>query len=206
LSIDAEIVFRPPLRYKILLASCTYDQNEMRIYGNGTLLASLPKTGVIDVNAAVSAAIGNQPPGAGSDPFAGDIDDVRIYARALVESEIVALANILMAPGAEVASVAEVNSASVPGAAVLHQNVPNPFNPSTTIHYELPTDADVTVQIFDVSGRLVRTLVQSRQIAGSRSVLWDGRDNRGQLATSGVYFVRLRTRDFAQTRKMVLIK
>ena len=106
----------------------------------------------------------------------------------------------------EVASVAEVNSASVPGAAALHQNVPNPFNPSTTIHYELPTDADVTVQVFDVSGRLVRTLVQGHQIAGSRSVLWDGRDNRGQLATSGVYFVRLRTRDFAQTRKMVLIK
>jgi len=186
--------------------ACTYDQNEMRIYGNGTLLVSLPKTGVIDVNAAVAAAIGDQPLGAGSDPFAGDIDDVRIYSRALIESEIVALANNLMALEAEVASVDEVNAVSVPRAAALHQNVPNPFNPSTTIHYDLPDDADVTVQIFDVGGRLLRTLVQGPQMAGSKLVLWDGRDNRGQLATSGVYFVRMRTAGFVQSRKIVLIK
>jgi hypothetical protein len=186
--------------------TCSYDQNEMRIYGNGMLLVSLPKTGVIDVNAAVAAAIGNQPPGAGSDPLAGDVDDVRIYGRALIESEIAALANDAMALRAELAAADEVNSAPLPDAVVLHQNVPNPFNPSTTIYYDLPKDANVTVQIFDVSGRLLRTLVQSHQMAGSRSVMWDGRDNRGQLAPTGVYFVRLHTRGFAQTRKIVLIK
>ncbi|GAG48521.1 unnamed protein product [marine sediment metagenome] len=131
---------------------------------------------------------------------------MRIYTRALIESEIVALANNLVALGAEIAAADEVNAVSVPRAAALHQNVPNPFNPSTTIHYDLPDDADVTVQIFDVGGRLLRTLVQGPQMAGSKSVLWDGRDNRGQLATSGVYFVRMRTAGFVQSRKIVLIK
>jgi PKD repeat protein len=181
--------------------ACTYDQSEMRIYGNGNLLVSLPKTGTIDVNAAVAAAIGDQPPGAGSDPFAGDIDDVRLYGRALTDSEIIALAS-----GEIVATGVEDHSTPAAGPPVLHQNVPNPFNPSTTVYYDLPEASFVNVQVFDVSGRLLRTLVRGRQPAGSRSVEWDGRDGGGQPVSSGVYFVRLQTPGLAQTRKIVLIK
>ena len=84
--------------------ACTYDKQFMRIYGNGVLIASLPKTGTLDVAPAVAATIGNQPPGAGDDPFVGALDEVRLYFKALTEAEITALADpgtgepVLVAP------------------------------------------------------------------------------------------------------------
>jgi hypothetical protein len=88
----------------------------------------------------------------------------------------------------------------------LDANKPNPFNPTTTITYNLPEQTWVELSVYDVSGALVRTLVSGRQPAGEKSVTWEGRSEAGAPMASGVYFYRLKTPGFEQTRKMVLLK
>jgi hypothetical protein len=90
---------------------------------------------------------------------------------------------------------------------VLRQNRPNPFNPVTTIDYEVPGGAErVTLRVYDVSGRLVRTLVDGRQPEGVATATWDGRNDGGGRVASGVYFYRLEAGDTRATRRMVLLK
>jgi len=88
----------------------------------------------------------------------------------------------------------------------LDANFPNPFNPTTTIRYNLPTSAYVELRIYDVRGALVRTLVAEHQGAGEKNVTWDGKLESGLQASSGVYFYQLKTDGFNRTRKMVLLK
>lgn len=89
----------------------------------------------------------------------------------------------------------------------LHPCAPNPFNPITTIRYDIPTSgAHVEISVYDVTGRRVRTLVDRAQSGGRQLVTWDGRDDRGQGVASGVYFYRMSAGSFVQTRKMVLLK
>jgi hypothetical protein len=89
----------------------------------------------------------------------------------------------------------------------LYQNVPNPFNPTTVIRYDVPTGGGVvTLRVYDVTGRLVRTLVDGVQTPGQKAVTWRGRNNVGQPVTSGVYFYRLMAPGFVQTHKMALLK
>ncbi len=89
----------------------------------------------------------------------------------------------------------------------LHANIPNPFNPQTTIHYEIPdAGAHVNISIYDVAGRLVRELVDEHRATGRWSVQWNGDDDRGQRVASGVYFYRMRAGVFVDTKKMVLLK
>ena len=84
---------------------------------------------------------------------------------------------------------------------------PNPFNPTTSIEYAVGERGFVTLRIYDVSGRVVRTLVSDTREPGKVHVaVWDGRDGRGRSVSSGVYFYRLETRNLVQTRKMVLLK
>lgn len=96
---------------------------------------------------------------------------------------------------------------ATPLASGLAQNIPNPFNPVTTIRYDVTFGgADVTIVVFDVAGRRVRTLVDERRPAGVFSVAWNGEDDRGQRVASGVYFYRMRAGAFVDTKKMVLLK
>jgi hypothetical protein len=88
----------------------------------------------------------------------------------------------------------------------LFQNVPNPFATSTTIRYQMPATGHVTVEVFDVTGKLVRTLVDGIQPAGMQTVTWDGLDSAGRELPAGVYFQRLATHDRQLTRKMVFLK
>jgi len=104
-------------------------------------------------------------------------------------------------------SVAQ-RSSLAPQAFLLEQNYPNPFNPSTTIQYQLPTASDVRLEVYDLLGRKVMTLVNTRQVAGTYSVQF----NAAALA-SGVYFYRLQagatnsaSAPFVQTKKMILVK
>ncbi len=89
----------------------------------------------------------------------------------------------------------------------LSQNYPNPFNPTTTINYTLRDRSNVSLKVYNVKGQLVRTLVNGvldpAQVA---PVTWNGLNDRGQQVSSGVYFYKLVTRDFTQTKKMVLLK
>jgi len=88
----------------------------------------------------------------------------------------------------------------------LSQNFPNPFNPSTRISYELPAVSDVTVSVYDLSGRLIRTLADGEQPAGSHDVQWNGLDDSGNQVGTGVYLCRLDAGDYSQTIKMVYLK
>ena len=89
----------------------------------------------------------------------------------------------------------------------LHDAVPNPFNPQTTIRYDVAAGgADVNITIYDVAGARVRELVNEYRAAGMWSVRWNGDDDRGQRVASGVYFYRMRAGSFVETRKMVLLK
>jgi hypothetical protein len=87
------------------------------------------------------------------------------------------------------------------------QNVPNPFNPTTTITYDVAEAGHISIEIYDVSGRLVRTLVNEGKAVGRYHTLWDGRDNVGAAVHSGVYFYRMSAPGREpQTRKMLLLK
>lgn len=99
-----------------------------------------------------------------------------------------------------------VATPSTPGRPVLHQNSPNPFNPVTTMRFDLPRAGAVKLRIYDLAGRLVRTLVDGDMPAGGRAILWNGRDDEGGILASGVYLGRLETADGSVTRKMVLSK
>jgi FlgD Ig-like domain len=88
----------------------------------------------------------------------------------------------------------------------LSQNQPNPFNPTTTIHFVLPVREDVTLVIYDANGHLVRTLVNDVEGYGAHDVTWDGRDDNGAVMGSGVYFYRLRAGKITESKKMVLLK
>ena len=102
----------------------------------------------------------------------------------------------------------EAIPAAPPARAYLAQNHPNPFNPTTSIAYGVAAGipAPVRLDVYDVSGRHVRELVNGIQSAGHHRALWDGRDARGSGAGSGVYFVRLRIAGEVFTRKMLLVK
>jgi hypothetical protein len=91
------------------------------------------------------------------------------------------------------------------GARVLG-NYPNPFNPSTVVAYEIASDADVTLSVYDAEGRLVRVLARGRESHGRHEARWDGTDARGRRAASGVYFVRLVADGAVDTGRMVLLK
>ena len=88
----------------------------------------------------------------------------------------------------------------------LSQNFPNPFNPRTTIAYKLTTKAVVSIEIFNVSGALVRRLEEGSRKAGRHQTEWDGRDTAGRAVASGIYFYRLAGVVGADSRKMVLLK
>ncbi len=88
----------------------------------------------------------------------------------------------------------------------LAQNYPNPFNPVTTIVFALSEASDVKLKIYDPAGRLVRVLVDGSRPAGSHRIGWDGRNGDGALVSSGVYFYRIETGLFRETRKMVLLR
>jgi hypothetical protein len=88
----------------------------------------------------------------------------------------------------------------------LSQNYPNPFNPQTTIAFSVKDRAHVSLKVYNVAGQLVRTLLDDSFAAGPHKKVWDGRNDAGQQVSSGVYFYKLVTSDFSQTKKMVLLK
>ncbi len=88
----------------------------------------------------------------------------------------------------------------------LGQNFPNPFNPSTAISYTIAVADKVRLDVFDLAGRVIRTLVDGYQPAGGHTVQWDGIDNAGRPTASGVYFYRLETGSGSQSRSMLLMK
>ena len=88
----------------------------------------------------------------------------------------------------------------------LYQSVPNPFNPVTSISFDLPDPQQVMIVVFAVDGRRITTLIDSRMTAGRHSVVWDGRNDSGRPVASGVYFYRIKAGPNVETRRMVLLR
>ncbi len=98
------------------------------------------------------------------------------------------------------------NGLSLPITYRLFNNYPNPFNPTTTISFEIPQSENVTLNIFNSLGQFVRTLTSGNLSAGRHSFIWDGRDDSNNDIASGIYFYKLTAGTFSQTSRMVLLK
>jgi flagellar hook assembly protein FlgD len=88
----------------------------------------------------------------------------------------------------------------------LNPNYPNPFNPETTISFDMPKTDAAKLEVYNVKGQLVKTLFDGTAAFGRNSMIWNGTDNSGSAVTSGVYFYRLTTDGHSETRKMMLMK
>jgi len=106
--------------------------------------------------------------------------------------------------------VSEQTGINAPGVPIntfsLLQNYPNPFNPNTTIVFWLPRTAQVTLQVFDLSGRLVRSLVRDNLPPGEQKMVWDGKDDKGHPVSSGMYWYQLQTNNNVEAKKMLLLR
>jgi hypothetical protein len=98
------------------------------------------------------------------------------------------------------------NRRSLPTGFALEQNFPNPFNPSTTISYSLPSRGAVQLTVYNILGQRVATLVDQTQAAGSYRVVWNGTDSGGRTLATGIYFSLLKSGSFATSKKMILLK
>jgi len=128
---------------------------------------------------------------------------IRLHTNDTDEPTVDVLATLTVTPG----GATDVSLGTVPAVFQLSAPRPNPFGSATTIDYSVPGNgADVRIVVFDVAGRLVRTLVNEPRPAGRHSVSWDGRDSGGRRTASGVYFYRMQAGDFSQVRKVTLLK
>ena len=102
--------------------------------------------------------------------------------------------------------VGEPGKRTVPGAFLLNQNYPNPFNPSTTIEYQVAKQVNVVVSIYDINGRLIRTLQHGMQPPGKYSLVWDGKSENGGTVSSGEYIYQVKSEGVQLVRKMLLLR
>ncbi len=169
-----------------------YDGSNFDLYVNGVLSNHTTFSGDI-LTTSIDLMIGQCLPAVSQYNFKGVIDDVRIYDYALSIGEI----NKLFTES----SAIRRDSEKLPAAFNLFPSYPNPFNPITTIKYDLPQTVTVKLQVFDLSGRLVQTLVNENKPAGHYSASWNA-----QNMSSGIYFICLNAGDFTAARKCVKLK
>ena len=99
-----------------------------------------------------------------------------------------------------------VNEISIPKEFSLINPYPNPFNPVTTLSYELPEDAKVNITIYDMIGRQVKTLVNASQTAGYKTIYWNATNDKNRPVSAGLYLYVIQAGEFSQTKKMILLK
>ncbi|MBN1559804.1 T9SS type A sorting domain-containing protein [candidate division KSB1 bacterium] len=97
-------------------------------------------------------------------------------------------------------------AASLPTTFALQQNYPNPFNPTTTFTYAVPERANISLVIFDVLGRKIRSLISESKAPGTYNIQWDARDDAGNAVPTGLYFARFIGKDYTEVRRLVLKK
>jgi predicted GH43/DUF377 family glycosyl hydrolase len=140
---------------------------------------------------------------AGADDVSGPGELLRIYGVGPVRAQ---LTRADLNDGSIVARIGEGVPVSTPSAFALHPNHPNPFNPETTIRYDLPEAGTVSLRIYDVTGQVVREFVHESQMPGSYRVVWDGRDREGVRVGNGLYLYELRSGSNRAMCKMILMK
>ena len=89
---------------------------------------------------------------------------------------------------------------------ILKQNRPNPFNPTTRIHYRIPKNTHASIAIFDEKGNKIVVLIDQEHEAGYHHIDWNARDRSGNVVSGGVYFYQFQSKDYVKTRKMILLK
>ena len=88
----------------------------------------------------------------------------------------------------------------------IYQNYPNPFNPITNIKYDLPSDAHTVMEVFDIMGKHVKTLVDENQTAGFKTIKWDATNSAGNNVAAGMYIYQIKSGSYNETKKMILLK
>ena len=99
-----------------------------------------------------------------------------------------------------------VSSTNIPEQFILYPNYPNPFNPVTTIRYDLPKESLVDITVYDMLGNVVYNLVNTNQSSGYKSVQWNAINNQGEPVSAGVYLYKIQAENFVDTKKMILLK
>ena len=94
----------------------------------------------------------------------------------------------------------------IPSSYTLSQNYPNPFNPTTYIRYSVPYYEYITIDIFNIRGQIVKTLIKQLHQPGNYEIMWDGTNHNGTPVPSGIYFYKMNATDFISVRKLVLLK
>ena len=102
--------------------------------------------------------------------------------------------------------VLNIKNNLTPEKIIVYQNYPNPFNPVTQIRYELKSNAHVSINIHNVLGQRIKSLLNRRQSSGYKSVIWDATNDLGQSVSAGMYIFTVQAGDFRQTKKMLLLK
>ncbi|MFQ5769614.1 MAG: LamG-like jellyroll fold domain-containing protein [bacterium] len=176
----------------------TYGNGNVRIYLNGALNADANWSGFM-LQTNLDLTIGQMLPGNNQYNFAGVIDDIRIFNRVLSPQEIKDLYEIST-------SVKNSNTDAIPVQNQLFPNFPNPFNPRTTIRYDVRESGEVRLEIYNLLGQKVRTLINQYQTAGRKYVAWNARDDSGNQVANGVYISVLKMDNFVDKKKMILLK
>ncbi len=114
--------------------------------------------------------------------------------------------NVSLVNGFSVEATASLSQDIIPTKHLLHQNFPNPFNPSTNISFKIANSSNISLVIYDVSGNLVRELKNGFVPEGEYNLTWDGRSATGQSVASGLYIYQLKSNSYIATKKMLMIK
>ena len=131
--------------------------------------------------------------------FKGILDDIRIYNYALSYSSIQSLYDF-------VSDVKEENDLKPPRNFGLEQNYPNPFNGQTSIKFQVPYQTGVKLEIYNILGQIIKTLINEVKLAGYDTIVWDGRNDFGYPVNSGIYFIKFSSDKFSDIKKMTLLK
>lgn len=153
------------------------------------------RVGLVDLSGKNTIAAGDGP--ILTLEYKGDKSDLGLTSAVICDPEAKTL---------NVKIVTEGKGSTLPTEYSLNQNHPNPFNPSTDISFAMPKSSEVRVEVINMLGQSVKTLVSGFQATGTHKVTWDGTDAKGVTVSSGVYFYRMVSGEFTDTKKMVLMK
>ncbi|OGU36067.1 MAG: hypothetical protein A2058_04990 [Ignavibacteria bacterium GWA2_36_19] len=175
-----------------------YDGNDYEIYINGELDAFSSFSGLI-LTTPIDLMIGQVLPGNIQYNFKGVLDDIRIYNYALSYSSIQSLYDFMT-------DIEDEQELEPPKNFGLSQNFPNPFNNQTNIEFHLSSQSSIKIEIFNILGQKVKTLVEEDKSPGYYTVQWNGKNDLGDKVNSGIYFIKFISDKFSDIKKMTLLK
>jgi hypothetical protein len=175
-----------------------YDGYDFEIYINGEIDAFTSFSGLI-LTTPIDLMIGQVLPSSTQYNFKGVLDDIRIYNYALSYSKIKSLYDYVV-------NVSDEHVNQIPINYGLAQNYPNPFNNQTNIEFQVPNQSLIKLEIYNILGQKIRTLINQEKYPGNYSVSWDGENDFGDSVNSGIYFIKFSSDNFSDTKKMTLLK